>query len=148
MPPPLCLPPRRSPGLATLSGCAGTLMFLLTVFRFILGISIDAGPFDLFWLPILLTLYTGAYVMRGFRLMIMYHPHLRKRWGRCLKEAVISRNLVVSCVVLEIIVWSSTYIVGISRYVDVVYTEARFVPTPPCDALFSKEGLDRSQPHG
>lgn len=91
------------------------MIFLATVFRFFLGISVEEGPIDLIFLPMLLTLYTGAYVMRGFRLLVMYNPHMRARWGRCVKEAAIVRTLVASCVVLEIVVWSASFIVGVSR---------------------------------
>lgn len=90
-------------------------MFFVTVFRFILGIGIEKGVIDLFLLPILLTLYTGAYIMRGFRLLVMYNPHMRKRWGRFVKEAAIMKTLVVSCVVLEVIVWVASSIFGIPR---------------------------------
>lgn len=112
MPPPSC----RSPGLATLSGLSGTLFFLVTVYRFFLGIGIEEGAFDLALMPMLLTLYTGAYIMRGFRLLVMYNPHLRKRWGRCVKETVITRTLVAAWFVLEVLVWSASSIFGIQRF--------------------------------
>lgn len=80
-----------------------------------LGIMTEAGPFDLLFLPMLLTLYTGAYIMRGLRLLVMYNPHLRKRWGWCVKETASMRALVASWVVLEVIIWAATILFGVRR---------------------------------
>ena len=107
----------RSPGLMTLSGCAGILVSLVSVFRVMLGISTEVGGdgFDLLLVPIMLTLFTGAYVMRGCRLLVMYNPHLRNRWGRYSKEPFMMRALVASCVVLEGVVWIACSIFGTKR---------------------------------
>lgn len=105
-----------------LSGCVGTFIATVSVFRDILGIDTKKeGVFELCLVPAMLTLYTGAYIMRGFRLLVMYNPHMRSRWGSFSKELYMVRALVISCVVLEGIIWTASYVVGIRRSACKVY---------------------------
>lgn len=90
-------------------------MFCVTVFRFTIGFSTDHSAWDLFTTPMLLTLYTGAYVFRGVRLLVMYDPRMRKRWGRVIKESFMMRTLLVSYGVLLSIVCSASLKFGVQR---------------------------------
>eukprot|EP00903_Cladosiphon_okamuranus_P015053 g13926.t1 len=74
-------------------------------FRFLLyGVEVDAT--ELLLAPLAMVFNTGAYYLRFFRLLVMYHPELRARWGRYLGESTMVRVLVASFVVVEVIVWS------------------------------------------
>eukprot|EP00752_Nemacystus_decipiens_P011670 g10357.t1 len=114
----------RSPGLAALSGCGGILVALVTIFRYILpseedsmGAAVDAVLLT----PMMLTLYTGPYILRGFRLLVMYNPRMRKRWGAFVREPLLVKAMVNSCVVLEAIVWTASLVVGIQRVTDQMF---------------------------
>lgn len=105
----------RSPGLVTLLGCAGTTMYCSAVFRDLLGFWSATGVWDLFGTSMLLTLYTGAYVFRGIRLLVMYNPRSRKRWGRFIKEPFMMKILLGSFWTLLCIVVSACFKLGINR---------------------------------
>lgn len=63
------------------------------------------------------TLLTGliALVMTAVRLLVMYNPSQRARWGRYVKEMFLIRALGCAWVVMEIGVWSAAWWVGVSR---------------------------------
>lgn len=109
--------PNRSPGLAALSGCSAIFVSLVTVFRYMTSGEDDGtGQVDgLILVPMIPTLYTGPYILRGFRLLVMYNPPMRRRWGALVKELGLVRAMVVCFVVLELINWTAVLFVGIER---------------------------------
>lgn len=108
----------RSPGLATLSGCAGIFVSLVTMYTYLCAPE-DAestGEVEsIFLIPMLPTLYTGPYILRGFRLLIMYNPRMRKRWGAFVKERALQRAMVACCVVNQVISWTCVLFFGIEQ---------------------------------
>ena len=110
----------RSPGLAAVSGCAATFISGVTIFRYMLASEEDesTGAVDgLLLIPMMPTLYTGPYILRGLRLLVMYNPRLRKRWGAFAREAGLLRSMVASCVVFEVVVWTLALVFGLKRSV-------------------------------
>lgn len=111
----------RSPRLGSLSGCAALFIALVTVCRYMLA-SDDAestGEIDgILLIPMMPTLFTGPYILRGVRLLVLYNPPMRKRWGAFAREPVLLRAMVISCVVLEVINWTAVLIFGIERSGD------------------------------
>ena len=76
----------------------------------------ETGQIDgLILVPMIPTLYTGPYILRGFRLLVMYNPPMRRRWGALVKEPVLMRAMVVCFVVLELSNWTAVLFVGIER---------------------------------
>lgn len=55
--------------------------------------------------PIML-LVVGAGVMRAIRLLIMYDPAARRRWGALLREKAVMRAILSLTALLEILAWS------------------------------------------
>ena len=58
-----------------------------------------------------------ALVMTAVRLLVMYYPEKRARWGRYMKEKLLIRALRLALVVMEIAVWSAAYSRGVARWV-------------------------------
>ncbi|CAM9902391.1 unnamed protein product [Ectocarpus sp. 12 AP-2014] len=119
-------------------------MVSMSVFRFILEDEDYSSTWglDLYLAPMLLTTYTGVYGMRGFRLLVMYNPAMRVRFGKFVKESWMVRTSLVSFAVLEIIIWSAAGIVGINRvhaYVTLVVVLSDILLTVGASlALFGK----------
>lgn len=110
----------RSSGLASLSGCAATFISLVTIFRYMLASEDDdsTGALDgILLIPMMPTLYTGPYILRGFRLLVMYNPRMRKRWGTFAREPVLVKAMVISCAILEVIGWTAAIVLGVERFV-------------------------------
>lgn len=113
---PLLLHVNRSPGLAALSGFTGTVMCCVGVFRFTTGFMSDAASvWDMLTTPMLLTLYSGAYVFRGVRLLVMYNPNMRARWGRVCKQSFMIKTLLISYGAVLVIACSASVILGAER---------------------------------
>lgn len=72
------------------------------------------GTAALLGYPALLTALV-ALVMTAVRLLVMYYPSQRARWGRYVKEAVLIRALGCALVLMEVGVWSAAWWFGISR---------------------------------
>ncbi|CAM9739353.1 unnamed protein product, partial [Pylaiella littoralis] len=105
----------RSPRLATLSGCTGITISSVAIVRKILGFWPEDGAWDLYGTLMALLLYTAAYDFRGIRLLVMYNPHSRQRWGRFIKDALMTKILLVSFVVLSMLVSILCLFYGIKR---------------------------------
>ena len=58
-----------------------------------------------------------AVVMIVVRLLVMYYPSQRARWGRYVKEKVLVRVLGCAWILMEAGVWSAAWVLGVSRYV-------------------------------
>lgn len=65
--------------------------------------------------PLLLLGFTCTYAIRGLRLLMMYNPSMRDRWARLLKQHSVIKSLVALFVLVEIIAWSSSVVLGLSR---------------------------------
>ncbi|CAM9446566.1 unnamed protein product [Pylaiella littoralis] len=131
----------RSPGLATMIGCASTTMCTVAVFRDLLGFWPGTGVWDLFGTVVLLTLYTAAYVFRSIRLLVMYNPRARKRWGRFIKEPLMMTILLVSCGVLLGVEVSACYQHGVetvAQFVFLTYILDNIVTLVACLVLVRK----------
>ena len=56
-----------------------------------------------------------AVAMIVVRLLVMYYPSKRARWGRYVKEKTLACALGCAWVLMEIAVWSTAWSLGISR---------------------------------
>ena len=66
--------------------------------------------------PLTLLCFTGAYACRGLRLVVMYHPDMRARWGKHLKQHTVVKGMALLFVIMEILLWSATAAFGLTRY--------------------------------
>lgn len=66
--------------------------------------------------PLTLLCFTGAYACRGLRLVVMYHPDMRARWGKHLKQHTVVKGMALLFVMMEILLWSATAAFGLTRY--------------------------------
>lgn len=93
------------------------MVFSVFIFcRILLFEDTDPGAEALVVIPMGVTLNTSAYVLRGIRLLVMYNPSLRKRYGPYLREAPMVKAMLASYGVLEVIIWCLTLVFGIKRY--------------------------------
>jgi len=65
--------------------------------------------------PLALTCFTGAYGMRGLRLVILYDAKVRERWGKFARDRTMAKSLVMMFVVIEAILWVASLVVGVDR---------------------------------
>lgn len=72
------------------------------------------GIVDLVGFPALLAAEI-ALVLIAVRLLVMYYPSKRAKWGRYIKEIFLIRALVLAWVLMEMAVWSAVLPMGISR---------------------------------
>lgn len=92
----------------------------------------STGELDgIFLIPMMPTLYTGPYVLRGFRLLVMYNPSMRKRWAAFAREHVLERAMVISCLVLQVVAWTAVLVVGLERCEPPIYVKSQFKPSWP-----------------
>lgn len=63
--------------------------------------------------PLVFFAFTGAYVIRGFRLLVMYNHHMRKRWGYYInKEGATVQAALVAFATVEVVSWSAIVLGG------------------------------------
>lgn len=74
----------------------------------------NLGVVDLIGFPALLTAEM-ALVMTAVRLLVMFFPDKRAKWGRYIKEKFLVRVLWVSWVLMGTAVWSAAWSMGIPR---------------------------------
>lgn len=73
------------------------------------------GPWELFMIPLGLILNTVVYILRGHRLLVMYNPSSRHRWGPYIKESSMLKTVVVCFAVVQAILWSLALKFGVPR---------------------------------
>lgn len=116
---PLGLQPmdNRSPLLTTTSGLAGVLAGSTAVSRTV----VFPGLQSLFILriisiPLTVFCFVAVYILRGLRVLVMYNPSRRQRWGRFLKkEAAMVKILLAAFVIAEVAAWIAVRHVGLAR---------------------------------
>ncbi len=113
-----CLP--RSPYLGILSGATAGILLIGTAVRIMLFPDQLArtrkGSVSAVVLQLLgLTCFTGAYGLRGLRLVILYDANVRERWGKLAKDRDMAKTLVAVFVVIEIVLWGASLVVGVDR---------------------------------
>lgn len=112
---------RRSPLLAITSGLVTGLFSCAVMYDLILGerptLQGSSTFFILVGMPIYVPVTMGAYFMRAVRLLVMYNPRLRRRWGRILKEKAILRVLLVPPLLMQVVIWSTVPVYGTERWV-------------------------------
>lgn len=107
----------RSPLLMTASGLAGVLAASTTVSRTV----VFPGLQSLFILrilsiPLTVFCFVAVYILRGLRVIVMYNPSRRQRWGRYLKkEAATVKVLLAAYVIVEVAAWIAVQQVGLAR---------------------------------
>lgn len=52
-------------------------------------------------------------IMRAFRVLLMYFPSKRKKWGSIPKEVAVLRLVAVGYALMEIVIWSAAAVYGI-----------------------------------
>jgi len=59
--------------------------------------------------------FTSAYIMRGLRLLIMYNPDSRQRWGSLLRERNFVKFQVAVIFAMETVLWSCVVKFGVTE---------------------------------
>lgn len=98
--------------LAVTSGVIGILISGPEIIGKTLTYDMTAGAEMLLCVPIMLS-FTAAYILRGLRLLIMFNPRSRQRWGSFLSERNFIPIVLAIFLVLQIVVWSFTPAYGI-----------------------------------
>lgn len=124
-PPPAPFPARctrvaRSPLLATMSGSVAAWVSSFAILRLAffpdqLAPSIEGGVAEVVHIPMVLWGFTVPYAVRGVRLIVLYNPHMRGRWGRILNEPPTIRKLMALFLATEAIAWSAGLVYGVDR---------------------------------
>lgn len=52
-------------------------------------------------------------IMRAVRVLLMYFPTMRKKWGSIPKETAVLRLTAVGFTLMEIVIWSAAAVYGI-----------------------------------
>lgn len=68
-----------------------------------------------------------ALIMTSVRLLVMYYPGERARWGRFTKEGPLTYGLVVVYFSMEVAVWSAAWSLGMARCVSYYCAELALV---------------------
>lgn len=110
----------RSPLLACTFGLGITLRYIATLSEDVIvwdedeGTVRDNGLVDLIGFPPVVAALI-AMVMTAVRLLVMYYPSKRAKWGRYIKEKSLMWSLGLVWVLLEIVVWYAAWRQGITR---------------------------------
>lgn len=100
--------------LAVFSGVTGVLVSGNAIIGQTLDYDTTEGAEMLLAIPLMLC-FTAAYVLRGLRLLVMYDPRSRQRWGSFLRERKFFTVLLAFFLALEVIVWSFVPAYGVGR---------------------------------
>lgn len=79
------------------------------------GRSADQSGVLAIWVNPIMLLTAGATVTRAIRLLVMYDPVARRRWGPLLRERAVMRAVLSLTALLQILAWSFVAKYGISR---------------------------------
>eukprot|EP00752_Nemacystus_decipiens_P009739 g8697.t1 len=110
----------RSPLLAIAFGAGVTLRYMVSTYEDVIiwqedeGTVDSDGVIDLIGFPATVAAEI-ALVMSSVRLLVMYYPRKRTRWGRYIKEKLLIRALGFALLAMEIAVWSAAYSEGVAR---------------------------------
>lgn len=137
---PLCNIFSGSPVLAVLSGSSGVFMITTSLLPGMLGGCAESVLYDLVLSLFLLMTYTGPYVIRGFRLLVMYYPAMRVRFGTLVKESLMVRITLVAVTVLETMMWCAAWVFGVERQVlcSAHFTKVRNLIYFPLELLLGR----------
>eukprot|EP00752_Nemacystus_decipiens_P004835 g4399.t1 len=118
-PPPMlkfaCLPAlEASPVLAVTSGIVAILISAPEIIGKSLTHDMSAGAEMLLCIPLMLA-FTATYILRGVRLLIMFNPRSRQRWGSFLRESKFLPIVLAIFLALQVVVWSFVPSYGIPR---------------------------------
>ena len=91
--------------LAVMSGVVGILISGPEIIGMTLTYDMSAGPEKILCIPLMLS-FTAAYILRGVRLLIMFNPRSRQRWGSFLREGNFIPIVLAIFLVLQVVVWS------------------------------------------
>ncbi|CAN0048897.1 unnamed protein product, partial [Ectocarpus sp. 12 AP-2014] len=116
----------RSPLLACTLGFCITLRFEFLIFAHTLhwchsGLVASHGVTNIIEFPALL-ISEFALVMSAVRLLVMFFPKLRAKWGRFTRERDLVYGLVCAYILMEGALWSGVAAVGVSRTGGVLAT--------------------------
>jgi len=117
-----CFRLRRSPLLGTLSGVAQTLGFSqlivrVTLFPVEVQRALKGQWHHIVLLPLVVTCPILVYSIRGLRLIVMYNPDMRKRWGWVLNEPAMVKCVLLAYFAIEVIAWSASLAYGVEKWV-------------------------------
>lgn len=110
----------RSPVLACTFGACITLRYIATLSEDVVvwdedeGTVRDNGFLDLVGFP-LTVICLIAMVMTAVRLLVMYYPKKRAKWGRYIKEKPLVWVLGFALVFMEVVVWYAAWTQGVMR---------------------------------
>lgn len=112
----------RSPLLANTSGLFAAIHSCVVIFDSIQGWTKieEPGIITVYGVPMILTLFVGSYVMRGIRLLVIYEPKLRRRWGCYFREMNIFIGLIAPTLVFQMVAWAMVPIFGLDRVARVI----------------------------
>ncbi|CAB1108737.1 unnamed protein product [Ectocarpus sp. CCAP 1310/34] len=110
---------RRSPLLGTVSGLAGVSVWAFATTGAVINsevVNAQLAFAPIITVPLVLVAFVGAYIIRGIRLLVMYNPHMRHRWGRYFnKETFMVKVVIVLFVVLQLVSSLAVVVVGAAR---------------------------------
>lgn len=98
--------------LAVLSGVVAILISAPEIIGKTLTYDMSAGAEMLLCVPLMLA-FTATYILRGVRLIIMFNPRLRQRWGSFLRESKFIPVVLAIFLLLQVVVWSFVPAYGI-----------------------------------
>lgn len=91
--------------LAVTSGLIALLISAPEIIGKTLTYDMTPGAEMILCVPIMLS-FTASYILRGVRLLIMFNPRRRQRWGSFLRESFFVPIVLAIYVVLQVVVWS------------------------------------------
>ncbi|CAN0081572.1 unnamed protein product [Ectocarpus sp. 12 AP-2014] len=114
----------RSPLLTTVSGLAGVLAGSTAVSRTVMFPGLQSlFILRIFSIPLTVLCFVVVYILRGLRVIVMYTPSRRQRWGRYLKkEAATVKVLLAAYVLVEVAAWIVVRHVGLARVATFMVT--------------------------
>ena len=124
----------RSPVLACVAGVCINARYLASVYYLILGERAHAHIVDLVMFPAVWAAQ-AAVVLMAARLVVMYYPVQRVKYGRCTKENRLVRLLGYTFVLTEAAVWATAAALGTSRASSIVVWLGQLPPVMTIAAI-------------